>query len=351
MAMDTTQKLIIGMPAGSLADPNRGGSLNNLLKSAGFPTKGYDQGGPTRFPLHGFLFGWDGRPQEFGSQLALGEIDIAIGGDDWVLERALEYKYEYGQNIQLEKVLSLGRGNVRIVIIANPLKGVSSDEWLGDLLRSKPLVTMVSEMPYLALDWYEKKIAKLGFKESHGEFSVQKYRTPPKIDRGIVIYEAWGKTEAKVVNKAVDFGMEITQSGSALRNYGLEIVEDVLHSEAGIWARTGLREDPEKYNLAKMLLLNLHGAIYAEHKVLIFFNAPNDCVDNILMYLKANRLFGDEPTMNAGPHFTEFSVQVDGSDPNLPLAKVRYELAHAGATYIETVPLESCIPGIDAVKF
>ena len=37
MAMNTSEKLIIGMPAGSLADPNRGGSLNNLLKAAGFP--------------------------------------------------------------------------------------------------------------------------------------------------------------------------------------------------------------------------------------------------------------------------------------------------------------------------
>lgn len=349
--MSTPDKLIIGMPAGSLADPNRGGSLNNLLKAAGFPTKGYDQGGPTHFPLQGFLFGWDGRPQEFGSQLALGEIDIAIGGDDWVLERALEYKYEYQQVIQLEKVLGLGRGNVRIVIITNPLNGQGIDAWLKGLLASKPLVTMVSEMPYLALDWFEKKIAKLGFAESHGQFSVQKYRTPPKIANGIVIYEAWGKTEAKVVNGGVDFGMEITQSGSALRNYGLEIGEDVLRSEAGIWARPGLRNDPEKYALAKMLLLNLHGAMYAENKVLIFFNAPNSRVDEILIYLKSNHLYGDEPTMNAGKNFTEFSVQVDTGNAHLPLAKVRYELAHLGATYIETVPLDSCIPGIDAVKF
>jgi len=349
--MSTTDRLVIGMPAGSLADPNRGGSLNNLLKLAGFPTKGYDQGGPTSFPLHSMLFGWDGRPQEFGSQLALGEVDIAIGGDDWVLERVLEYKYEYGQDIQLEKVLPLGRGNVRIVIITNPLKGVGIDAWLTALLREKPLVTMVSEMPYLALDWFEKKIAALGFAESHAKFSVQKYRTPPRVDHGIVIYEAWGKTEAKVVNGAVDFGMEITQSGSALRNYGLEIAEDVLRSEAGIWARPGLSKDPVKGPLAKMLLLNLHGAIYAENRVLLFFNVPNEKLPGILDYLKTHHLYGDEPTMNPGKNFTEFSVQVDASIPERPLAKVRFELAELGATYIETVPLDSCIPGIDAVKF
>ena len=47
-----SEKLVIGMPAGSLADPKRGGNLVGLLKAAGFPTKGYEDGGPTHFPLH-----------------------------------------------------------------------------------------------------------------------------------------------------------------------------------------------------------------------------------------------------------------------------------------------------------
>lgn len=345
-------RLVIGMPAGSLADPNRGGNLVNLLKAAGFPTKGYDQGGPTKFPLAAFLLGWDGRPQEFGSQLALGEIDIAIAGDDWVRERVLEYKYEYNQDIQVEKVLSLKRGHVRIVTIINQLPtGTSFDAWMTELLRSKPLVTMVSEMPYLALDWFKKKIAALGFEETHGDFSVQKYRTPPQIERGLLIYEAWGKTESKVINGGADFGLEITQSGSAIRNYGLQIGEDVLLSETGIYASPTLRQNPEKHELARMFLLNLFGSIYAENKVLLLFNTKKEQVQGILDYLKNNNLYGDEPTMNEGIGFTEFSVQMDTSNAQLPLARVRYELARLGATHIETVPLDSCIPGFNAVEF
>jgi ATP phosphoribosyltransferase len=345
-------KLIIGMPAGSLADPNRGGSLINLLKAAGFPTKGYDQGGPTSFPLNSVLMGWDGRPQEFGAQLAIGEVDIAIGGDDWVRERVLEFKYEYQQEIALEKILPLKRGGVRLVIIVNPLaQGQDFDAWLADLLRRKPLVSMVSEMPYLALDWFREKAAKLGFADSHAEYSVQKFKTPPRAKNGIVIYETWGKTEAKVVNGSVDLGLEITQSGSALRNYGLAIGEDVMRSESGVWANPRLKEHPEKYELAKMFLLNLYGAIYAENKVLMLFNTKQDNVPKVLDYLRDNKLFADEPTMNQGINFTEFSVQMDTNNPKLPLARVRYELARIGATHIETVPLESSIPGIDAIAF
>jgi ATP phosphoribosyltransferase len=340
--------LIVGLPAGSLADPNRGGSLIELLKHAGFVTKGYDKGGPSSFPLTSFLVGWDGRPQEFGSQLALGEVDIAIGGDDWIRERVLEFEYEYGRTIELKKVLSLKRGEVRIVIIAS--EPVSScDAWLADLLARKPLVTVVSEMPYLTIKWFQDKAKALGFGPSHEQYRVQKYRTPPRIDRGLVVYETWGKTEAKVRNGSVDFGVEITQSGSSIANYGLHIIYEVMKSEAGVWANPSIRNDPEKYDLARLFLLNLYGSIFAENKVLLTFNARKRDVDRLMGYLRANRLFGDEPTVKEGVAFTEFTIKLDTASRDLPLAKARYELAKLGATHIETIPLESSIPGIDAV--
>ena len=340
------------MPAGSLADPNRGGSLIELLRHAGFPARGYDKGGPSTFPITPFLVGWDGRPQEFGAQLAIGELDIAIGGRDWIRERQLEFKYEYGQAIDLSFVTSLERGHVRLVIIArkeDAAKG--ADAYLKQLLARKPLLTMVSEMPYLALDWFQAKAGALGFGESHGAFSVQKFKTPPKVDKGIVIYETWGKTEAKVKNEAVDLGLEITQTGSAIRNYGLAILDEVMDSESTIWASPTLKSNPAKYDLAKMFLLNLFGSIYAENKVLLFFNAHKGDQEKVLEYLRENGLFGDEPTINEGVNFIEFSVQLDAGNKDLPLARVRYELAKLGATAIETIPLESSIPGIDAIDF
>ena len=348
--MKKTQ-LIIGMPAGSLADPTRGGSLADLLEKAGFPSKGYDTGGPTSFPLTSFLVGWDGRPQEFSAQLALGEIDVAIGGQDWMRERQLEFKYEHGEEIDVTRVMSLERGSVRIVIINADKKERDCDVWLEGLLKKKPLITMVSEMPYLALEWFQNKLEALGFSGSHKDWSVQKFKTPPKVDRGLVIYETWGKTEAKVLNGSVDFGMEITQSGNAIRNYGLHIADLVMTSDACVWANKSIKNDPEKYELAKMFLLNLYGAVFAEHKVMILFNAPKNDVEGVVEYLRKNRLFSDEPTMSEGTNYVEISIQLDATSKDLPLAQVRYELAKLGATAIETIPLESSIPAIDAIDF
>lgn len=344
--------LIVGMPAGSLADPSRGGNLITLLKNAGFPTKGYEKGGPSSFTVTPFLLGWDGRPQEFGAQLGLGEIDIAIAGDDWMEERRLEFLYEFDKKIEFQKVLSLQRGGVSIVIICQPCgDGVSCDQWLTQLLKEKPLVTMVSEMPYLALGWFQKKCKELGFEQSHAGFSVQKFKTPPRIDRGIVIYETWGKTEAKVKNNSVDLGLEITQTGSAIQNYGLQIIDQIMTSETGIWVQPTIKDNARKYDLARMFLLNLYGSIYAENKVLVFFNAKKQDVQKILDYLRVNELYADEPTMNEGISFVEFSVQMCTQGKKLPMAQARYELAKLGATGIETIPLESSIPGLHVLEF
>lgn len=345
-------RLIIGLPSGSLADPSRGGNLISLLRHAGFPTRGYEKGGPSSFPITAFLAGWDGRPQEFGAQLAIGEIDVAIAGDDWVRERVLEYTYEYQEDFELKKILSLQRGNVRIVVITPGTEGQAPvDEWLSGLLAGRKLVTAVSEMPYLAVEWFQKKTRALGFGESHAGFSVQKFKTPPRIESGIVIYETWGKTEAKVKNGSVDFGFEITQTGGAIQNYGLRIIDEIMSSEAGIWMNPGLANKPGKLDLARMFALNLYGSIYAENKVLVFFNARKRDVPKITGYLREHKLFGDEPTVNEGVNFTEFSIQMDTQSSSLPLAKARYELAKMGATYIETIPLDSCIPGLDVLDF
>ncbi len=348
--MNDGKKLCIGMPAGSLADPNRGGNLINLLEQAGFKTKGYNSGGPSSFSTLGCFYGWDGRPQEFGSQLSIREIDVAIAGDDWIRERLLELEHEYRTKLELEKVLSLKRGGVRIVGIARgDSQAPDTVSLLKEICARKKIITVVAEMPFLALEWIRNKLEEAGLLADFSAYSVQKYKTPPKIDQGVVLYETWGKTEAKVKNEGADLGIEITQSGSAIRNYGLCITDTIMESETGIWINAEIKKDPEKNELLKMFLINLYGVINAENKTMILFNAPNERLDEIEDYLKDNNLYADEPTRNRGDAYTEYSIQVETNNPQLPIARVRYELAKRGARSIDTVPFTSSIPGLDAV--
>ena len=345
------EKLVIGMPAGSLADSKRGGSLVNLLEQAGFCTKGYEQGGPSTFKSINYLFGWDGRPQEFGSQLTIGELDVAIAGDDWIQERIYELELEYNTEIRLEKALSLQRGDVRIVGIApGDITCENASDYLKELCADKPIITVVSEMPYMALHWVRSCLEALGLLDEYSDFSVQNYKTPPKIEKGILIYQTWGKTEAKLRNGGADIGLEITQSGSAIRNYGLRIIDEIMSSETSIWINPAIRNDTEKSDLLDMFLLNLYGAINAEDKVMLLFNVANPDADVIEQYLSENNLFANEPTVNRGKDFTQYSIQVDAGGAKQPVARIRYELARIGAKNIDTIPLLSSIPSLDCVR-
>ena len=341
--------LKIGMPAGSLADPNRGGNLINLLANSGFSVTGYAQGGPTKFTSVNYLFGWDGRPQEFGSQLDINEIDVAIAGDDWIQERILEMQLEYGRTVCLERVLALNRGGVKLVGIVDSDGFDTIEDFLQNLCRRKKLITVVSEMPYLALDWLRAKLDAIGVLDQYQPFSVQKYKTPSKVESGIVIYETWGKTEAKIKNGGADIGLEITQSGSAIKNYGLTVIDTVINSQTSIWINPAIKKDTEKLELLYMFLLNLYGSINAENKMMVMFNVSNQNVPSIEQYLREKNLFADEPTVSIGKAFTVYNVQIDAGNINEPLAKVRYELAKRGATSINTLPVQSCIPSLNVI--
>jgi ATP phosphoribosyltransferase len=348
--MENKNILKIGMPAGSLANPKRGGNLIKLLENSGFKTSGYESGGPSKFTTINYMFGWDGRPQEFSSQLGISEIDVAIAGTDWIYERMHELDLEYNTKIQLEEVLPLNRGGVKIVGIIPDGSGFeTAEDYLKEVVKKKSIITVASEMPYLSLNWVREKLDAIGVLEEFPDYSVQKYKTPSKIKHGVLIYETWGKTEAKVKNQGTDIGVEITQSGSAIRNYGLKIIDTIMTSQTGVWIDPKVKNNPEKFELLKLFLVNLYGSINAENRVMIVFNVPKSNVDEINRYLSEQHLFADEPTISHGKAYDVYNIQVDTANNELPLAKVRYDLAVRNAQNINTLPIESSISCLDAI--
>ena len=155
---------------------------------------------------------------------------------------------------------------------------------------------------------------------------------------------------AKVKNGGADVGLEITQSGSAIKNYGLRIIDEVMESGTSIWVNPKIRADAAKFGLLRMFLLNLYGAINAENKVLLLFNVPVSNAAEVEAYLVRNNLFADEPSRISGKSYTEYSIEVDAAGAALPLAKIRFELASMGARGIDTIPLTSSIPAIGVIE-
>jgi ATP phosphoribosyltransferase len=148
----------------------------------------------------------------------------------------------------------------------------------------------------------------------------------------------------------VDIGLEISQTGSAIKAYGLTIVETVMRSQTSVYTNPAVAKDVEKRELLEMFLLNLHGATHAENKVMVTFNVPNPLCDEVERYLASNNLFGDEPTANRGKEYTEYSIQLDTANPDKAIAMVRYQLARLGARSIDTIPITSAISSIKVIR-
>jgi len=246
--------------------------------------------------------------------------------------------------------MTLNRGEVQLVGITADPAFATTEEFLGSIAPRTPLLRVASEMPYLALDWIQRKLAAIGLAGAFEAHSVQKYKTPSRIQKGILVYESWGKTESKVKHGAVDIGLEISQTGGAIKSYGLTIVETVMRSQTSIYTSAAVSKDPEKRELLEMFLLNVYGATHAENKVMLLFNVPNRLADEVETYLSSNNLFGDEPTANKGKEYTEYNIQVDADDAEKPLAMVRYDLARLGARSINTIPISSSITSIKAIR-
>jgi ATP phosphoribosyltransferase len=148
----------------------------------------------------------------------------------------------------------------------------------------------------------------------------------------------------------VDIGLEISQTGGAIKSYGLTIVETVMRSQTSIYTHAAVSKDPAKRELLELFLVNLYGAIHAESKVMLLFNVPNAMSSEVDRYLTTNNLFGEEPTLSRGKEYTEYNIQVDADDLEKPVALVRYTLAKLGARSINTIPITSSIPGIGMIR-
>ena len=131
----------------------------------------------------------------------------------------------------------------------------------------------------------------------------------------------------------------------------LKIIDEIMVSQTAIFINPKLKKDPIKSKLLKMFLLNLYGSVNAEHKVMILFNVPNSSIPEIESFLKENNLYADEPTINPGKTHTQFSIQVDTKQHQLPLAQIRFELALRNAVNIDTLPIDSSIPSINVLGF
>ena len=179
----------------------------DFLKRAGLNLSGYTTGKLDRRPATNL--DWIStkviRPQDMPLQIANGNFDLAITGQDWLLDHL--YRFPSSPSKEL---VSLGFGEVRIVAVVNQNLPVSDISDLRELAQS-------GKLPYIRVATEYINIADKYLHDNH----VTKYKIIP----------TWGASEALLPDDA-DLLIDNTQTGKTLAKHNLKVIDTLFRSTA-----------------------------------------------------------------------------------------------------------------------
>jgi len=298
------EKIVLGLPKGSLNNVNRGNTYK-LFVDAGYEVKGYEPGRESNEiiiandqEIKAFL----SRPQSAPVELNRGMLDIAIIGEDWVMEESVNFKES-----SIKKIGDLDYGQTRLVVAVpneDPYESLT-DFFLKNKDREKPILCF-TEYPNLTREHF---MSNQGYKSVFGESVplVQVRGLSDGNNNQVQIINSDGATEVYIA-KGADLIVDNTQTGSSLKKAGLRILETIMESSAGLYAGPSCIE--KKADKAKIIFEQLFGAIKARKYFDVKFNISNQNVEGVKEFLLSNDFCSDEPTVVKGTSFSQVNVLI-----------------------------------------
>lgn len=236
------------------------------------------------------------KPQNIPRLVELGAHDCGFTGYDWLVETGAD----------VVEVLDTGLDPVRLVAAA--------PEGLGSRLGSlgRPVV-VASEFESLARRFANER----GWPH--------------------VFIRTYGATEVFPPEDA-DLILDLTATGTTLRENRLEIVEEVLSSSTRFVASRRAYADPDKRARIEALGMLLRAVLDARQRVLVEVNVTADRLEPVVALLPAMK----SPTIQ--PLFGGHGYAVKAAVLRSELPRVVIELRQAGASDLIAYALEQVIP-------
>ncbi|MBI5680118.1 MAG: ATP phosphoribosyltransferase [Methanobacterium sp.] len=298
------EKIVLGLPKGSLNNVNRGNTYQ-LFVDAGYEVKGYEPGKEENEinivndpEIKAFLT----RPQSAPVELNRKILDIAVIGEDWVREESVESGEEL-----ITKIGDLDYGQTRLIIaVLNEDSYESLTEFFKANKDKKTPILCFTEYPNLTRQHF---MNNEGYKELFGESKplVQIRGLQDGDNKQVQIINSDGATEVYIA-KGADLVVDNTQTGSSLKKAGLKILETIMESSAGLYAGPSCTD--KKAEKAKMMFEQLFGAIEARKYFDVKFNISNETVDEVKGFLMSKSFCSDEPTVVKGASFSQVNVLI-----------------------------------------
>jgi len=213
----------------ALPDGHQQAPTAQFLKQAGLAVQGYSEEGVSRRPSADL--DWLGikviRPQDMPLQVANGNFDLAITGEDWLREHLYRFP-----SSPVKKLFALGFGTVKIVAAVSQGMPVSNIADLRAFVQRSPdymgaPLKVASEYINIADKYLRDK-------------RISPYKLIP----------TWGASEAFLPEDA-DILIDNTQTGKTLKEHNLKIIDVLFQSSACLIAnKNSLRSSGKKEKIA-----------------------------------------------------------------------------------------------------
>lgn len=220
----------------ALPDGHQQAPTAQLLKRAGLAFQGYSEEEVSRRPSTDL--DWLGikviRPQDMPLQVANENFDLAITGEDWLLEHLSRFP-----SSPVKKLFALGFGEVKIVAAVSEGMPASNIDELRSLIQSSKFAPLRVASEYI-------NVTDKYLRDNH----VNPYKLIP----------TWGASEAFLPEDA-DMLIDNTQTGKTLEQHKLKIIGVLFQSSACLIANKYSLASSDKEEKMKFLTQKLRAGL------------------------------------------------------------------------------------------
>jgi ATP phosphoribosyltransferase len=220
----------------ALPDGHQQAPAAQFLEQAGLTLQGYSEEGVSRRPSADL--DWLGikviRPQDMPLQVANGNFDLAITGEDWLREHLCRFP-----SSPVKKLFALGFGTVKIVAAVSQEMPVKDIDELRALVQGNKFAPLKVASEYI-------NVADKYLRDNH----INPYKLIP----------TWGASEAFLPEDA-DMLIDNVQTGKTLNQHQLKIIDVLFQSSACLIANKSSLASSDKKEKIKFLTQKLRAGL------------------------------------------------------------------------------------------
>lgn len=216
------------------------------------------------------------RPQEIPTLVSEGLYDVGITGKDWVEETKAD----------VEQILDLEYGKIRLVV-ALPEKYIykNLDSMISDYAKKKKTLRISSEYLTTAAKFIRQCKSYQKYYGSKEPLIVTPW-VRLGTNKNVQIHLSFGATEAKPPED-VDAIIDVTDTGTTLKQNKLKIVDEVLTSTAYLIVNKKSLKDSKKREKIFDIVTLLRGAVHGRKYLHIYLNVEEKNLKKLLSQMSS----------------------------------------------------------------